>query len=108
MTSTLKNNWYKNLKKQEHGWLLYPNGNKSLVHLHLHKYDCYMSSGIKVSQDMNLNQPTMVLMEYEKSDNRFKVTITPNQYHNATTVDIKPPISRYNLSLSKLDKTFNK
>jgi hypothetical protein len=67
-----------------------------------------MSSGIKVSKDMNLKQPTMVLMEYEKSDNRFKVTITPNQYPNATTVDIKPPISRYNPSLSTLDKKINK
>jgi hypothetical protein len=43
--------------------------------MHVHKYDSYMSSGIIVSRKMNLSEPTEVHLEYQVTDNCFKVTI---------------------------------
>jgi hypothetical protein len=48
-----------------------------------------MSSRIIVSKEMNIYQATGVIMEYQNSDNRFKVTVPHNDaadIQNATTI----------------------
>ncbi|CAJ2665106.1 unnamed protein product [Trifolium pratense] len=77
--ATFKKIWYKKLKTHEHAWLVHPDGEKTLVHLNLYKFDSYLSSGIIVSQNLNVNEPTEIILEYEEADNRFKVTVIKNE-----------------------------
>ncbi|CAJ2662433.1 unnamed protein product [Trifolium pratense] len=67
------------MKKHDHAWLVHPDGEKTLVHLNLYKFDSYLSSGIIVSKNLNIEEPTEVIMEYVEADNRFKVTIIKNE-----------------------------
>jgi hypothetical protein len=55
-----------------------------------------MSSGIIVSKQMNLSEPTEVILEYQITNNDFKISI-PNIAVNDFGIGTSNP--RYNLSV---------
>ncbi|GAU24797.1 hypothetical protein TSUD_157100 [Trifolium subterraneum] len=67
------------LHEQPFGYLQHPNGKSYMVGLNLDEGDCYMTSGIHMSNKFGFKAPTNVILEYQVVDNIFKMHVIKNE-----------------------------